>query len=191
MELCDFTASELSVLLRKREISSKEITESVFERIDEKEQQINAYITLIRDKAIKRAEFVDKKFSKNSKISPLNGIPIAIKDNLCTEGITTTCGSKILENFVPTYDATAGKKVFQDGSVLIGKTNLDEFGMGSSTETGAFGPTRNPLNIDYVAGGSSGGSAAAVACGEAILALGRIYGRIDSNARSVLWRCWH
>jgi len=172
MELCDFTASELSVLLRKREISSKEITESVFERIDEKEQQINAYITLIRDKAIKRAEFVDKKFSKNSKISPLNGIPIAIKDNLCTEGITTTCGSKILENFVPTYDATAGKKVFQDGSVLIGKTNLDEFGMGSSTETGAFGPTRNPLNIDYVAGGSSGGSAAAVACGEAILALG-------------------
>jgi aspartyl-tRNA(Asn)/glutamyl-tRNA(Gln) amidotransferase subunit A len=172
MELCDYAAANLTTLLKKREISSKEITESVFKRIDEKEQEINAYITLNRDKALKQAELADKKFSKSSKLLSLTGIPIAIKDNLCTAGITTTCGSKILENFVPTYDATAVKKLYQDGSVLIGKTNLDEFGMGSSTETGAFGPTRNPLNTDYVAGGSSGGSAAAVASGETILALG-------------------
>ncbi len=172
MELCDCTAAELSTMLRKGEVSSKEITESVLKRIDEKEKELNAYITVTRDKALSQAEIADKRFNKKQKVSLLNGIPIALKDNLCTKSILTTCGSKILENYIPPYDATAVNKVFQEGAVLIGKTNLDEFGMGSSTENSAFGPTRNPINIAFVAGGSSGGSAAAVAAGETILALG-------------------
>lgn len=172
MELCDRSASELAGMLRKREVSSKEITNSVFKRIDEKEETINAFITTTREMALRQADMADMRFRKGTKTSLLNGIPIAIKDNMCTQGIKTTCGSNILKDYVPPYNATVVKKLFQNGAVLVGKTNMDEFAMGSSTENSAFGPTRNPVNPDYVAGGSSGGSAAAVAAGETTLAIG-------------------
>jgi aspartyl-tRNA(Asn)/glutamyl-tRNA(Gln) amidotransferase subunit A len=163
MELCDRSASELSGMLRRGEVSSREITESVFRRIDEREASINAFITTTREEAFRQADQADRLFRKGKNIPLLNGIPIAIKDLMCTQGVKTTCGSRILSNYVPPYDATA---------VMIGKTNMDEFAMGSSTENSAFGPTRNPINPDYVPGGSSGGSAAAVAAGETVLALG-------------------
>jgi aspartyl-tRNA(Asn)/glutamyl-tRNA(Gln) amidotransferase subunit A len=172
MELCDKSAVELSELLKKREVSSREVTESVFKRIDEKEALLNAYITDTRDIALKQADEADKRFANGEATSPLNGIPVALKDNLCTRGIKTTCASKILENYVPTYNATAIEKAITDGAVITGKTNLDEFGMGSSTENSITGPTRNPVDTDRVPGGSSGGSAAAVASGETIIALG-------------------
>ena len=172
MELCDLSASDLAGMLRKREISSREITESVFKRIDEKEEAINAYITTTRQTALEQAEQADKRFGNGKKTPLLNGIPIAIKDILCTQGIRTTCGSNILSKFIPTYSATAVQKVLEDGAVLIGKTNMDEFAMGSSNENSAFGPTHNPINPEYVPGGSSGGSAAAVSAGETILAMG-------------------
>jgi len=172
MELCDQNGSELARMLRKREVSSREITESVFKRIIEKEETINAFITETRETALKQADLADNRFRNGKKVPPLNGIPIAIKDNMCTKGIKTTCGSKILANYVPPYDATAVKRVLRSGAVLIGKTNMDEFAMGSSTENSAFGPTRNPVNPERVAGGSSGGSAAAVASGETVLAIG-------------------
>jgi aspartyl-tRNA(Asn)/glutamyl-tRNA(Gln) amidotransferase subunit A len=172
MELCDLSASELAGMLRKGEVSSREITELVFKRIDEKERTINAYITMTREKALEQADLADKRFREGKRIPLLNGIPIAIKDILCTRGIKTTCGSNILNNFIPTYHATAVEKVLRNGAVLIGKTNMDEYAMGSSTENSIIGPTRNPLDPKRVAGGSSGGSAAAVAAGEAVLAMG-------------------
>jgi len=172
LELCDHTAAHLCTLLKNGKISSKEITESVFQRIDKREKVINAYISVFREKALLQAKAADKKFSKKEQPSLLNGIPIALKDNVCTRDLTTTCGSNILKNYLPPYDATAVKKAYQHGMIGIGKTNMDEFGMGSSTENSIVGPTRNPVNTEYVAGGSSGGSAAAVASGETVLALG-------------------
>lgn len=172
MELCDQSASELAEMLRKREVSSREITESVLKRIDEKEGSLNAFITTTRATALRQADQADKRLKKGENISPLTGIPIAVKDNLCTQGIKTTCGSNILNNYVPTYNATAVEKILESGCTLVGKTNLDEFGMGSSTENSIIGPTRNPVDTDRVSGGSSGGSATAVSAGECILALG-------------------
>jgi aspartyl-tRNA(Asn)/glutamyl-tRNA(Gln) amidotransferase subunit A len=159
-------------MLRKGGVSSREITESVFKRINEKEDAIHAFITVTPEIALKQADLADKRFREKKRVSPLNGIPIAIKDNMCTQGIPTTCGSKILEKYIPPYDATTVAKVLQTGAVLIGKTNMDEFAMGSSCENSAFGPTHNPLNLERVAGGSSGGSAAAIASGETVLAIG-------------------
>lgn len=172
MKLCDYTVAKLCTMLKKGEISSKEITRSVFRRIDQRENDVNAYISIFRNKALQQAEAADEQLHKVNQTSLLAGIPIAFKDNLCTQGLTTTCGSEMLKNYLPPYDATVVKKTFQEYMVGIGKTNMDEFGMGSSTENSAFGPTRNPVNTEYVAGGSSGGSAAAVAAGETILALG-------------------
>ncbi len=172
MDLCDRSAAELAAMLRAGEISSREITESVFRRLDQKEPLINAYITETRDLALKQADLADKRFKEGKRISALNGIPIAIKDVLCTKGIRTTCGSRILHNYIPPYDATVVKKVLRTGAVVIGKTNMDEFAMGSSCENSAAGPTRNPIDPDRVPGGSSGGSGAAVAAGETVLALG-------------------
>ncbi len=172
MELCDHTATELAEMLRQREIRAREITESVFRRIEEREASINAFVTRTYETALQQADQADARLDKGERIPLLNGIPIAFKDNLCTQDVRTTCGSKILGNYIPPYSATAVKKALQSGAVLVGKTNLDEFGMGSSTENSAFGPTRNPINPDYVAGGSSGGSAAALAAGETVLALG-------------------
>jgi len=168
MELCDQSASELIKLLGKGEVSSRDITESVLKRIDEKEGTTNAYITVTRDIALKQADDADRRFREGKKIPNLNGIPIAIKDILCTNGTKTTCASKILGSYIPPYDATAVQKVLRAGAVMVGKTNM----MGSSNENSAFGPARNPINPEYVTGGSSGGSAAAVAAGETILALG-------------------
>ncbi len=172
MDLCDHSASELLHLLKKKEISSREITESALRRIEKREELVHAFITVTRETALEQAENADKRLRKGDEIPPLNGIPIAIKDVLCSKGIRTTCGSAILANYVPPYDATAVKRVLKSGAVLVGKTNMDEFAMGSSTENSAFGPTRNPLDSGRVAGGSSGGAAAALAAGETVLSLG-------------------
>ncbi len=155
MDLCDKGAAQLSVMLRKGKTTSREITESVLRRIDEKEKDINAFITISRETALKQADQADKRLKSNKKVPLLNGIPIAVKDILCTKGIRTTCGSNILNNFIPTYNATVVDRVLKDGAVIIGKTNMDEFGMGSSTENSIIGPSRNPVNKQYVAGGSS------------------------------------
>ena len=172
MELCDKSALDLATLLRKGETTSREITESLFKRIEKKEKTLNAYITTAKESALKQADNADEGFRSGKDMPLLAGIPIAVKDILCTRGMRTTCGSKILENFIPTYNATAVERVLKEGAVIIGKTNMDEFGMGSSTENSIAGPARNPVDPQLVAGGSSGGSAAAVASGEAILALG-------------------
>jgi aspartyl-tRNA(Asn)/glutamyl-tRNA(Gln) amidotransferase subunit A len=172
MDWCDCSAAELGRMLRRREVSSREITESVFARIDEKESLIRAYITLTRDLALKQADLADKRFHRGESLSALDGIPVALKDVLCTKGIKTTCGSAILKDYVPPYNATAVRGVMKSGAVLIGKTNMDEFAMGSSTENSAFGATRNPVNPGCVPGGSSGGAAAAVAAGETVLSVG-------------------
>ncbi len=172
MELYTKTAHELHELLQTKQISSAELTADIFSRIDAVEDKIGAYITVTRDKAVADAKAVDEKISRGETIQPLEGIPCAVKDNICTKGIRTTCASKILENFVPPYDATAYGKLAAQKPILIGKANLDEFAMGGSTENSGFHVTRNPHNLDCVPGGSSGGSAAAVAACEAVFALG-------------------
>ena len=172
MDLCDRSATDLSRMLKKKEVRSREVTESVLARIDEKESLLKAYLTTTPELALKQADLADKRFHRGESLSPLDGIPIAVKDVLCTKGIKTTCGSAILKDYVPPYNATAVKGILRSGAVLMGKTNMDEFAMGSSTENSAFGATRNPANPDCVPGGSSGGAAAAVAAGETILSIG-------------------
>ncbi|HHY98189.1 MAG TPA: Asp-tRNA(Asn)/Glu-tRNA(Gln) amidotransferase subunit GatA [Firmicutes bacterium] len=172
MELYSYTAHELHDLLIRREVTARDIAESVFKRIDEVDPSVKAYITLTRDLAFSQADAVDRKIAAGEEIAPLAGIPIALKDNLSTRDIRTTCASKILDNYVPPYDATVVEKVRDNDMVVIGKTNMDEFAMGSSTENSGFFETRNPWDLDRVPGGSSGGSAAAVSAREAILALG-------------------
>ena len=172
MSLYQLTAHELHEKLKAREITSAELTQSVFDRIDAVEGQIEGYITLTKETAFQQAEAADVGFQRGDEMPPLAGIPIAIKDVICTKGILTTCGSKILGNFVPPYDATVTTKLHQQGSVVIGKTNMDEFAMGSSTENSAYRITRNPWDLDTIPGGSSGGSAAVVAADEAICSLG-------------------
>lgn len=172
MELYDLTAHKIHDLLIKREVSSVEVTEAVFQQINKVEEQINSYITLTKENALETAARVDKKIEAGEEISPLAGIPIAVKDIMCTKGTLTTCGSRILHNFIPPYDSTVVKKLRGLDAVIVGKANMDEFAMGSSTETSYFGVTRNPWNFDTVPGGSSGGSAASVIAGEAIWSLG-------------------
>ncbi|MBI5181557.1 MAG: Asp-tRNA(Asn)/Glu-tRNA(Gln) amidotransferase subunit GatA [Nitrospirae bacterium] len=171
MELYKLTIHELHEKLKKKEITSKELSEAVFKRIDSVENNVKAYLSVAKDEALKLAENADKEI-KAGKVKALTGIPIAIKDNICIDGVKTTCASKILENFVPPYDATVITKLKGNGYVLTGKTNMDEFAMGSSTENSAFGATRNPYDLERVPGGSSGGSAAAVSADECIAALG-------------------
>ncbi|MCL0100707.1 Asp-tRNA(Asn)/Glu-tRNA(Gln) amidotransferase subunit GatA [Peptococcaceae bacterium] len=172
MSLYKMSIQELHELITDKKISCEELVNSIYERIESIENKIQAYITLTKDKAVEKARVVDKKIASGEKISPIAGIPIAIKDNICTEGIRTTCASKMLENFVPPYNATVIEKLNDNDMVMVGKTNMDEFAMGSSTENSAFKVTRNPWDIERVPGGSSGGSAAAVAAGECIAALG-------------------
>jgi aspartyl-tRNA(Asn)/glutamyl-tRNA(Gln) amidotransferase subunit A len=171
MELYQATIHELRDRLKRGEITSTEITESVFCRIDQIEEKIRAYVTQDREVALRQAEIADKKIQKR-EMKTLTGIPIAIKDLICTRGIRTTCCSKILENFIPPYDATVIRKLKEEDAVLIGKTNMDEFAMGSSTENSFLGVTRNPWDLERVSGGSSGGSAACVSADECIAALG-------------------
>ncbi|OGI02329.1 MAG: aspartyl/glutamyl-tRNA amidotransferase subunit A [Candidatus Melainabacteria bacterium GWF2_37_15] len=166
------TASELRKLLLKREISAKELLDESYKRIKEVNNKLNSFISLTKDLAYKTAGEVDEKIKINADLPPLAGIPLAIKDNMCVKGTTTTAASNILKNFVPPYDATIVKKLQENLVPIIGKANLDEFAMGSSTETSAFGITRNPWDTNLVPGGSSGGSAVAVASGESVLALG-------------------
>lgn len=172
MKLYNKSAHELHEMLVGKEISSKELTEAVLVRMDETEDRIHAYITETRDIALRQAAAADERIARGEQISYFEGIPGVIKDNICTKGVKTTCASKMLENFVPPYDATVMKRLETVRPVILGKANMDEFAMGGSTENSAFYPTRNPWNIECVPGGSSGGSAAAVAAGSAIWALG-------------------
>jgi len=172
MSLHSLTLHELQGKLKKREISSVEVTESVFRRISATEDKLHSFITLCRDAALTEAKKADERLKQGGGFSPLLGIPIALKDIFLSRGILTTCASKILGNFVPPYDSTTVKKLRAAGAVTVGKTNMDEFAMGSSTENSAFTATRNPWKLDRVPGGSSGGSAAAVAADQCIAALG-------------------
>jgi aspartyl-tRNA(Asn)/glutamyl-tRNA(Gln) amidotransferase subunit A len=166
------TAHELHRLLTAKKISAGELTAAVYDRIAKVEERVKAFVTLTRDEALKQAQAADEMIKHDRGVTPLTGIPIAIKDNFCTRGIPTTCSSKILNNYRPPYDATVVARLKAAGAVIIGKANMDEFAMGSSTENSGFHPTRNPWNLETVPGGSSGGSAAAVAAHEAVLATG-------------------
>lgn len=172
MSVTDLTAHELSKLLAKKEISSVELTTSHLQRIDVLEQDIKAFTTLTGETALKMAREIDERRAKGEELPGLAGIPMALKDNICTKGIKTTCSSKILENFIPPYHATVTEKLFKSGTVMLGKCNMDEFAMGSSTENSGFYSTRNPHDLNAVPGGSSGGSAAAVSAAEAVFTLG-------------------
>ena len=172
MKLFEQPAHVLHDMLVNKEITSLELTQAVLARIDEVEGDVQAYLTITREEALAQAKAVDEKIAKGEEIAFLEGIPGAIKDNICTKGIKTTCASKILQKFVPPYDATVMQKLEAQNPVVLGKTNLDEFAMGGSTENSAYHPTCNPWNTDCVPGGSSGGSAAAVASGTAVWALG-------------------
>lgn len=172
MRLYEKTAHELHALLEKKEISAAELTDDVLARLGETEADVEAYITVAADAAKAAAKAVDEKLARGEAIAFLEGIPGAVKDNICTKGLKTTCASKILEDFVPPYNATVMEKLQAEHPVILGKVNMDEFAMGGSTENSGFHLTRNPWNRDCVPGGSSGGSAAAVAAGSAIWALG-------------------
>ena len=172
MSLAALTLHDAAQKLRAGEITSLELTEAVFERIADDDDRIRAYLTLDREAALEGARRADERLRARDGASPLLGIPIALKDNFLTQGMRTTCASKILGEFVPPFDATAVKKLRAAGAVIVGKTNLDEFAMGSSVENSAFFPTRNPWNLERIPGGSSGGSAAAVAADQCLAALG-------------------
>src|SRR5436309_4782429 len=173
MNLRRLTLFELKDKFLKGEVSAVEIVKAYFQRLMLAESKVKAYITTAKkDALVKEANELDYSLSKWRKTMPLMAMPIAVKDNICTEGVKTTCGSRMLENFVPPYDATVVARMREHGCYLIGKTNMDEFAMGSSTENSAFGPTRNPWNLAYIPGGSSGGSAAAVAAELCVAALG-------------------
>lgn len=171
--ILDLTATELAGAIKSKEVSSKEATEAALKSIKEKEGEYNCYVTVDEEGALKQAEAVDKRIAAGElKESPLAGVPVAIKDNMCTEGLLTTCSSRILYNFVPAFSSEAVLRLQNSGAVILGKTNMDEFAMGSTTETSYFGATKNPRNLEHVPGGSSGGSAAAVAAKECFYALG-------------------
>ncbi len=170
--LYKLTAHELSEKLKKREISAVELTRAQLARIEEAEPEIQSLITVTGEEAIAKAEAVDAKIATGEEISPLAGIPMAIKDNISTAGVRTTCASKMLHNYVPPYTASAAQHLFDADAVMVGKANMDEFAMGSSTENSYFQKTKNPRNTEHVPGGSSGGSAAAVSADEAVFALG-------------------
>jgi aspartyl-tRNA(Asn)/glutamyl-tRNA(Gln) amidotransferase subunit A len=171
-EVHKYSVYELSSLIGKREISIKELIEVYLDRIKELDKEVNAFITVCGDEALRYAEESDKRWKEGKPLSPFDGIPIAIKDNILVKGIRTTCASKILENYIAVYDATVVERLKKKGFIVLGKTNLDEFAMGSSTENSYFGVTRNPYDLERVPGGSSGGSAVSVAMNFVPVALG-------------------
>ena len=172
MSLLDLTAVELAEQIKKGQTTAVEAMEAVIAQIDSREEELNCYVTIDKDAARKAAKEAQEAIEAGKLTGPLAGVPVAIKDNMCTEGMLTTCSSKILENFVPQFSSEAVIKLKEAGAVIIGKTNMDEFAMGSTTETSAYGVTKNPVNPEHVPGGSSGGSAAAVAADECFFALG-------------------
>lgn len=172
MEITAKSVSELHQLLTEKKISATELVNTYLKRIEKQDPQVKAYITLTGEEALAQAQKVDEKIAQGEEIGPLEGIPMALKDNLSTKGVRTTSASKMLENYVPIFNATVVDKLSQAGAILLGKVNMDEFAMGASTESSAFFETRNPWNLEYVPGGSSGGSAAVVAAEEAAFSLG-------------------
>ena len=172
MDITEMSAAQLSAAIRAGKTTAVEAAEAVLSQIEKEDKKYNCYVTVDRDGALAQAAAVQEKIEAGDLTGPLAGVPVAVKDNICTEGLRTTCSSKILHNFVPTYTAEAVKNLQKAGAVILGKTNMDEFAMGSTTETSAYGPTKNPRNPEHVPGGSSGGSAAAVAAGECIYAIG-------------------
>ena len=172
MSLMNLTAVELGKKIKSKEVTVVEATKAALDAIDAKEEKVNSFVTVDREGALKRAEEVQKLIDDGKLDGPLAGVPVAVKDNMCTEGMLTTCSSKILGNFVPTFTSEAVINLEKAGAVILGKTNMDEFAMGSTTETSAYGETKNPWNLEHVPGGSSGGSCAAVAAEECFYALG-------------------
>ena len=172
MSLLDLTATQLAKAIKKGDVTAVDAMQAVIEQIENKEKELNCYVTFDKEAALENAKKVQAGIEDGSISGPLAGVPVAIKDNMCTKDLLTTCSSKILYNFKPTYTAEAVENLEKAGAVIIGKTNMDEFAMGSTTETSAYGVTRNPWNTEHVPGGSSGGSAAAVAAGECFFALG-------------------
>ncbi len=174
MDMLAWSAVELAAKIKQKEVTVKEAVDAVFSRIEEKEKDLNCYVTLEKEKALKKAEEVQKKIDDGTLTGALAGVPVAVKDNMCTEGILTTCSSKILSNFIPTYNAEAVSALERAGAVMIGKTNMDEFAMGSTTETSAYGETKNPWNENHVPGGRM------------LLCPWIRYGRLDPPARFFL-----
>ena len=172
MDLLNMSAVSLAKAIKAGETTAVEAMEAVIAQIEKSEKELNCYVTFDKEAALASAKEVQAKIEAVELTGPLAGVPFAIKDNMCTKGVLTTCSSKILENFIPQFDCEAVKRLTDAGAVIIGKTNMDEFAMGSTTETSAYGPTKNPRNTEHVPGGSSGGSAAAVAANECFAALG-------------------
>ena len=172
MSLTDSSATQLAKQIQSKEVSCREVTDAFLSRIEATEPQLHAFVTVTQQLAQTRADELDARLARGESLGPLGGVPLALKDNLCTKGVKTTCSSKMLENFVAPYDAHVVERLREDGAVLLGKTNLDEFAMGSSTENSACGATRNPWDLSRVPGGSSGGSTATVAARQVPLSLG-------------------
>ena len=186
MKILELSATELAKKIKAGEITSEEAAKASLAQIAKEDQKIRAYLTVDEEKVLARAKEVDNGIRSGKYTGPLAGVPIAVKDNICTKDMRTTCASKILENFVPFYDATAVTRITDAGMVILGKTNMDEFAMGSTTETSAFAVTKNPWDTEHVPGGSSGGSCAAVA---AELLLRRYRNQTDIRNGFPFWPC--
>ena len=171
-DLYHLTASEITNGIKDGSFSAEDYISQILQRIEKIDLKINSFINVDKEKALKEAITLDKKIKQGIKVGRLAGVAVGIKDNICTKGMRTTCASKMLENYIPPYDATVVEKLRESGAIIIGKLNLDEFAMGSTTEFSIYGPTRNPWDIDYVPGGSSGGSASSVAAFECAISLG-------------------
>jgi aspartyl-tRNA(Asn)/glutamyl-tRNA(Gln) amidotransferase subunit A len=172
LSICTLGVGQIVQGIKSREFSAEEYLSQLFERIEKVESKVNAFVTLNKEEGLDRAHRLDKKIKDGEQSGPLAGVALSIKDNICTKGMKTTCSSKMLESYIPAYDATVIKRLMAAGAIIIGKANLDEFAMGSTTEFSRHGPTRNPWDISMVSGGSSGGSAASVAAFECAASLG-------------------